>query len=139
MAQAIDVILRYGQMLLDGDLGQLAERYHLPCAISMRNEQHRVEDPDVLTAALTVLRDRLQSDGVKRIQSRLQSQVRIMDDTIIASVEADYLDDSDTVIDQTRTSYVMRDVQGTWKIVMLSVDRPISNVDGLCLSQEAIA
>lgn len=139
MSQPIDVIMGYGQHLLQGDLGELINRYSLPCAISMHSTQHIVDNVAALQSALEILRQRMLDQGITHIESQIQSQAQVMEDMTVASVETQYFNSANNMVDHMRISYLMREIDDCWKIVMLTVDEPISGVDRLCLPEEIAA
>lgn len=137
MGQAFpsDMLTQFGPRLAEGDIDGIVQRYAMPFSVAMQGEQQIVETLEDACFAFRALREQMLERGMVDARSQMKSQAFVGDDMVVATVETEYFDASQNPIDRTLTSYLLRGSDTEWNIAMISIDQPIRDIAGLCVSK----
>lgn len=116
-----------------GDFDGLIERYSIPFVIYAENQNVLIDTPEDAGRVVANCQAKALENGVVRMKATITSQFVTDDDMAFVITTNASLDAADRVIHEKTLSYVLRRVDGDWKIFVLSCCAP----SGSCAWEDA--
>ena len=133
MAQPGEIIGMAGTAFIEGRLEAMSERYLYPFVVAMDEHHHIVRTPEELIEMLGVLRADLMANGMTDARTRIESQMVFNEELAFVSAETIYLDRQGKILTRSKSSYVMRNDTGRWRVLTCAIDQKARHSAGACL------